>query len=213
MNGGQTTRSTAENDCRRGSIASTSARPSAMVVFIFQLPATIGLRAHHSQSLLQRGHARQDLAFDELERGAAAGRDVAELVGQAGLLDGLDRLAAADDRRRARIGHGVGHGERARGEARILEDAHRAVPQHRAGCADLGVERVDGARADVDDHLVGADVVDRARCAAARVPLKSVVTTTSLGSTILSPATQQVVGGLDQVSFEQALADLAALRP
>ena len=44
VNGGQTTRSTLVNAWRRGSMASTSARPSGMVLFIFQLPAMIGLR-------------------------------------------------------------------------------------------------------------------------------------------------------------------------
>ena len=40
-----------------------------------------------------------------LEERAAAGRDVGHLVGQAELLDGLGRLAAAD----GRDGRGVGH--------------------------------------------------------------------------------------------------------
>ena len=46
--------------------------------------------------------ARQLLALEELEGGPAAGRDVGHLVGQAVLLDGRDRVAAADDRDRAR---------------------------------------------------------------------------------------------------------------
>ena len=78
--------------------------------------------------------AGQLLAFEELEAGAAAGGDVGDLVGYAGLVDGGDRVAAADDGggglvRRNRLGDGVG----ADGEARELEDAGRAVPHDGAG--------------------------------------------------------------------------------
>ena len=43
----------------------------------------------------QRGDAGQGLALEELERGAAAGADVAHLLGEAELLDGGHRVAAA----------------------------------------------------------------------------------------------------------------------
>src|SRR3954447_16600785 len=49
--------------------------------------------------LVRQGfHARQFLAFQEFQRSAAAGGDVGNLVGYAGLVDGAHRVAAADDR-------------------------------------------------------------------------------------------------------------------
>ena len=53
----------------------------------------------------QRRDARQRPAAEELERRAAAGRDVRDAVGDAGLLDRRDRVAAADDRRALHRGH------------------------------------------------------------------------------------------------------------
>ena len=47
---------------------------------------------------LQRDHARQGLALDQLERGAAARRDVGDPIGDAGHVHGGHRVAAADDR-------------------------------------------------------------------------------------------------------------------
>ena len=112
----------------------------------------------HQQSLLQRGHAGQDFAFDELQRGAAAGRDVGELVGQR-----RPARRPGPTRRRRRSSSRASRPARARprsvpvGEARILEDAHRAVPEHRAGAARSRVVNASTVvRADVDDHLVGA---------------------------------------------------------
>ena len=52
----------------------------------------------------QDGDAWQLAALEELERRAAAGRDVGHLVGQALLLDRGHRVAAADDDGRAVLG-------------------------------------------------------------------------------------------------------------
>ena len=71
----------------------------------------------------QRRDAGQRPAAEELERRAAAGRDVRDPVGDAGLLDRRDRIAAADDgraldvRHRPRDGVGAG-GERRRSRTR-----------------------------------------------------------------------------------------------
>merc|ERR1711871_1409658 len=46
--------------------------------------------------VLERGNARQDLALEQLERGAAAGRDVRHLLGEAGLLHRGYGVTAAD---------------------------------------------------------------------------------------------------------------------
>ena len=68
---------------------------SSSVVFIFQLPRT---RRRASLLSPQRFDAGQSAAFHELERRAATGRDVRYLIGDSGLFDGRDRVAAADDR-------------------------------------------------------------------------------------------------------------------
>ena len=84
-----------------------------------------------------------------------------------------DRLAAADDRRGRRVGQRVRDGERAGGEARIFEDAHRAVPEHRAGPADLGREALDRSAGRCRRSSSSArDVVDRARARLAALALQ-----------------------------------------
>jgi len=72
--------------------ASRKVEVSATPLCIFQFPTTIGRRA---ASRLQRRNRGQDLAGKELQRGAAAGRDVADGVGDPGTVDGHHRLAAA----------------------------------------------------------------------------------------------------------------------
>merc|ERR1719152_822214 len=70
-------------------------------------------------SLLERSDARQHLALEQLQRGATTGRDVRHLVGEASLLDGSDRVTAADDRRAAvarELGERVRNVEGALGE-------------------------------------------------------------------------------------------------
>src|SRR5208283_2597424 len=67
----------------------------------------------------QRFHAGQLLAFKEFEAGAAAGGDVGDLVGYAGLVDGAHGIAAADDRRGRTVGcYGSRNGVGAHGKAR-----------------------------------------------------------------------------------------------
>ena len=81
----------------------------------------------------QHGHPRQLAPLEELERRAAAGRDVGHLVGQALLGDRRHRVAAADDDRRAMLGavrQQPRHRVRAVRERRDLEHAERAVPEH-----------------------------------------------------------------------------------
>jgi hypothetical protein len=74
-----------------------NASASAIVLFIFQLPAMNGVR------LLTRGlHAGQRLALDELQRRAAARREVVDAVREAELRERRGRVAAAHDRRARR---------------------------------------------------------------------------------------------------------------
>ena len=115
-----------------------------------------------SAARLQRGDRRQFLAFEELEERAAAGGDVATRRPRCRTC--RPRPACRRRRRsrtpcdaaiaRARV-------SRALAEGVELEHADRAVPHHGAGVPDqLGVAR-GGVRADVEDHVVGADGIDR----------------------------------------------------
>ena len=86
--------------------------------------------------VLQDGDAGQHLALEELEAGAAAGRDVREAIGELQLLDRGHGVTAADHDRRAVVGLGreeARHGARAVPEGGHLEDAQRAVPEDRLG--------------------------------------------------------------------------------
>ncbi len=62
--------------------------------------------------------------LDELERRAATGADVVDLVGEAELADRRRAVAATDDGERARRGDRVGDGAGAGRERRELEHAH-----------------------------------------------------------------------------------------
>ena len=81
--------------------------------------------------------AGQLASLEELERRAAAGRDVGDGVGLPGARERGDRVAAADDRDAATGRQRLGDRHRARGEGVDLEDAHRAVPEHRPRGGDL----------------------------------------------------------------------------
>src|ERR671914_2563063 len=86
VKGGQMTTSTPGG----GSNAAQKASVSEGVLYIFQLPAisTSRLRDHRDAGEL--------LALEKLERGAAPRRNPVDPLGQAELLDGADRVAAAD---------------------------------------------------------------------------------------------------------------------
>jgi hypothetical protein len=93
--------------------------------------------------------------LQELERRAAPGRHVAHLRFQPGLRDRRCRVAAADDRRCPRLRrlcHRGGDRVRSLVERRVLEHAHRPVPNH-------GLCRRD--RPGVGGRGVGPDVVHR----------------------------------------------------
>src|SRR5688572_5378976 len=116
---------------------------------IFQLPLMTGLRGGIGCSS-QRGEAGQVALLDELERRAPAGRHVVDFVDEAEAGQRGRTVAAADDGEAATIGDGLGHGPGARGEARVFEHAHGAVPEHRACLGDLVAELGRGAGPDVE---------------------------------------------------------------
>src|SRR3954453_7240836 len=142
--GGQTATSTSSTSPSAAASSRQKASVSVASLNIFQFPAM------SISGLRDRENAREFLAFEQLERGAAAGRDPGDPVGEAHLLDRADGVAAADDRVGAGVRHRVGDGLRAVGEARELEDAHRAVPEDRLRGRDDRREALAAARADVE---------------------------------------------------------------
>src|SRR4029077_1761347 len=97
--------------------------------FSFRLPTT-DYRLPTSDSF-QRFDSRKLPLGQELERGAAPRGDVRELPGDAGLVRGLDALAAADDRDHLAAGDQPRDRHRPPVERRLLEHAHRTVPEDR----------------------------------------------------------------------------------
>src|SRR2546427_7524898 len=116
-----------------------------------------------------RRDAGKLLALDELERRATAGRDVRHLVCDAGLLDGLHRLASAHDRDRTASGEQLRDAPRALRELGDLKDTEGTVPEDRPRARDRVAVARDRAWADVDDGEVVRHLVDLvepgARCA------------------------------------------------
>src|SRR5919112_3623526 len=151
----------------RGRRAAVYSSASLTVLFIFQFAAIMGRRDMRSPpSVLlfrQDCYAWQFLTFDVLERGTAAGRDVAHPVLEPELVDGGYRVPAAHDARRTALGDGHGHTLRAFREVVDLEDAHGAVPEDGARARDVPFEECHCSRADIQTHLARRDTVDRHR--------------------------------------------------
>ena len=106
----------------------------------------------------QRFHAGELFAFEELEAGAAAGADVGDLVGHAGLVDGAHRVATADDADGAGVGNRVGDGVGAHGKLREFKDARGAVPDNGLGGLDDSFNGRHRLGTDVQTLPVGGEV-------------------------------------------------------
>src|SRR5262249_43766322 len=95
VNGGATAMSTSRTVPSWLRSSPQSASASATVLWSFQLPQT---KRRLAMSLLQRRDPGQLLALEELERRAAAGRDVGHSLGDPGGVHRGHRVSAADDR-------------------------------------------------------------------------------------------------------------------
>jgi hypothetical protein len=95
-----------------------------------------------SRSLLQRRDGGQLLALEKLEKRAATGRDVRDVVADAELLDGRERVAAAGDRESLARGDGPRATRRVpAANSGFSNTPSGAVPNDRAGALQaLGVE-------------------------------------------------------------------------
>src|SRR5689334_21225025 len=83
-------------------VSLTSGRASrSLVAFAFDSTPGVRLIFHRSTlpllGLLQRGDAGQVLALEPFQEGAAGARDVAHLLGDPGVRERRDRVAAAGD--------------------------------------------------------------------------------------------------------------------
>ena len=156
VNGTQIATSTPSTSATSGASASTYASASAIVLYIFQLPAMNGVRLHATKNL----HAGQGLALDKLERRAAAGGQVGHLVLQPELRDrrgASRRLRQPSYPRVAATAAAIV--ARARGERLELERAHRAVPEDRAPRGAIAAAYASARlRADVEAHPAGGHV-------------------------------------------------------
>src|ERR687897_1601138 len=78
----------------------------------------------------QGRHGRQLMAAEPFEKRPARGRDIAEIAGHMGLVQGANRIAAAGDADQLALfgaaGDLLGHGEGRLAEGRRLEGAERA---------------------------------------------------------------------------------------
>src|SRR3954447_11793631 len=108
----------------RGSSASTNFAASATVLCIFQLAAMYGVRSGIGGLLfdVEQGlDARQLLSLQQLQRGAAPGRDPVDLVLETKLVQRGNAVPAADHRDAPRRSDRFGDGAGAGGERLHLE--------------------------------------------------------------------------------------------
>lgn len=142
------------------------------------------MTAHTSLFGGKSSHTRQVLALEKLQRGAATGGDVSEVLGSAKLLGDSSRIATANNDGRTVLASkstGSSHGSRALGEGLELEDTRGSVPNDGLRGSDGLGELLGGAGTAVKTHpavtdatlvggrasvgigseLVGSDEVDR----------------------------------------------------
>src|SRR5262249_12567917 len=154
VNGGQMTTSTPSG----GSKEAQKARVSACVLNIFQLPAISIVPILCGRN---RRHARQLLALEQLEGGAAARRDPRDAACEAELVQRTHRVTTAHHRVCLRERNRFGHRLRALREAGPLENAHRAVPEDRPGAVQEGGDAPPRLRPDAEAEPALRDGVVR----------------------------------------------------
>src|SRR5687768_8720972 len=124
-------------------LASACLFPSLIFLLLVSSLLRASSRPFAGSPSIQDVQRRKMPALQKLQARPAAGADVADLVGQAELLDRGGTVAAADDAGGAvalrgldhRLGDGPGPGL----EGLLLEHAHRAVPDDRLGLQNLAL--------------------------------------------------------------------------
>src|SRR5690606_18300208 len=167
-NVGQTTRSTVVYAASRWANSCAKAAASCTVLYIFQLPAMIGVRrmiilvvfisvdqaATKSTSLfiLQGHHTGQGLAFEHFQTCATTRRNMCDLFGKAGTFHCGGRVAATDDGNcpiTCRFGQQFCNCVCSVGKSRDFKHAHRPIPDNRFSAAEMLFEQFNGARANI----------------------------------------------------------------
>src|SRR5690606_34942154 len=113
------------------------------------------------RALLKNVDGGQHLALEKLQKSAAAGRDIADLIGNAVLGDGGQRVSASGDRKRVGLGDCAGDGLGASGKGVELKHADWAVPDDGSCLAQLVSQHGRRVGADVQDQVVVVDFACR----------------------------------------------------
>src|SRR5580693_3151953 len=172
VNGTQIAMSHPLTDETRGSSSWMCSSACASVLCIFQLPAISGVRSvpitsptaacsrswaggeppSRDARAVERLYAGEHAPLYQLQRGAAAGRQMVDGVLQAEMGERGGRIAAADDGNARRARDSLGDRARALRKWLVLEGAHRTVPEDGARLRDLGVVTLDRGGSDVEPH-------------------------------------------------------------
>mmetsp|Transcript_20964 Transcript_20964/g.51867 ORF Transcript_20964/g.51867 Transcript_20964/m.51867 type:complete len:365 (+) Transcript_20964:135-1229(+) len=111
--------------------------------------------------LVEGVNAREHLALEELERGAAPGGYVRHLVGEARHLNRGNGVATANDGDGVERCQGVADTKGTLVERLHLKHPHGSVPDDRLALGELALESLEGVGADVKAHPAVGDGVDR----------------------------------------------------
>ena len=106
----------------------------------------------------QRRQSGKIPVFEQLEGRSSPGRYVVDPILEAQAAHGRNTVTTTDDGEAVALGHSAGDAGGAVGEPLVLEDAHRAVPQHRSGSGDDFGERRHRGRSHVQPLPARGDV-------------------------------------------------------
>src|SRR5690606_15125155 len=148
------TTSTPARIIRASVSAELEAGPSVATIFVARAEGLSTGSGALCGALLQDSDRGERLAFQELEEGAAAGRDIPNLVCDAVLRDRRQRITTPGNGESRRRGDGPRQRLRAAREGVELEHAHRAVPDDRARRLEQAGQALGRDRPDVQDHIV-----------------------------------------------------------
>ncbi len=131
--------------------------------------------------------------------------------GQAGEVDGGNRVAAADDRHCAAVGDGFSHAEGAFGEVGHFEHAHRAIPDDRAGAGEGEGKCLDRGGTDIQDAPASGDVANSQIVSGLRSSSNLSAMTTSTGKLQLAEPAPSSSPAVSRAS--SSTSELATARP
>ena len=119
--------------------------------------------------LIQHRNRGQRFAFQVLKKGATTGTCIRDLIGDPVFLQRGQRIPAAGDAERRTFRDGVRHALGPGSELVYFEYADRPVPDNRARIHQHGGIMFRRLRTDIEDHLVGFDVLGPAHLGRGRL--------------------------------------------